>query len=105
MNRQSGYRIVVGLLMVALAVGLGVYTYNMGFARGLAQSGAAVAARPWGPWGYGFFPFFFPFFPVFPFLFILFWFFVARALFWRGRWYRGGCRETYSDRRGRTTHL
>jgi|SRR5689334_2839917 hypothetical protein len=115
MNRGVGYRIVLGLLLLAAAVGIGAYTYNLGLARGLAQSGAVVGAAPvgpwaygpwgYGPWGYGFFPFF-HFFPLL--FFILFWVFLSRALFWRGRRYGrygGGCGETYPDRGGRTTHL
>jgi hypothetical protein len=76
--------------MVAIVAATGVYTYNLGLAHGIAESGRAFAApgtagpvvavwpRPWG-FGFGFFPFF-------PFLFILFWFLVARGLFWRGAW-------------------
>ena len=29
-------------------------------------------------------------FPFFPFVFILFWFFFARGIFWRGGWHRRG---------------
>jgi hypothetical protein len=76
--------------MVAMLAGVGVYTYNLGVAQGLAESGRISAAPATGvpvvavwprPWGFGF-----GFFPFFPFLFILFWFFAARGLFWRGAW-------------------
>jgi len=72
-----------------LLVGAGMYGYNLGVARGVAEASRVVAAPGSGvpliawyprPWGFGFFPFF----PVFPLLFILFGFFVLRALFWRG---------------------
>ena len=82
---------------VATLAGVAFYAYNLGVAQGVAQAVAErVAAAPgatgvpvviWPrPWGFGF-----GFFPFFPFLFILFWFFVARALFWRGAWHRRGC--------------
>ena len=51
-------------------------------ARVIAAPGTGVPVIIWPrPWGFGF-----GFFPLFPFLFILFWFFVARGLFWRGAW-------------------
>ena len=82
---------VIGLVAVAMLAAVGVYTYNLGVAQGLAESGRLVAApgttvpvvfwpRPW--FGFGFFPFF-------P-LFILLWIFVIRGLFWRNRWYGRG---------------
>jgi hypothetical protein len=89
MNRGFRFRWFAGLLVVGLLAAVGVYAYNLGWAQGLAQGGAAVAApgtvplfpmyRPWG-WGFGFFPFF-------PFFFILFWFFILRGLFWRRYWW------------------
>jgi len=91
---------VIGLLMLALFVGAGVYVYDLGVARGLMQGAQSVAAAPgaaapavpvvpyWAyyprPWGFGFFPFF-------PLLFILFAFIALRGLFWRRRWYGRGC--------------
>ena len=92
MGRRLGSQILVGLLMVGMLIGVGVYTYNLGVARGLADTGQAIAAPGRGavvavwprPWGFGF-----GFFPFFPLLFILFWFFVVRGLFWRGGWGRG----------------
>ena len=106
MNRRIAYQFIVGLVMLAVAVGIGAYGYNLGVAHGLERAAATTGTPPpwgyWRPWGFGFFPFF-------PFaFFILFWLFVSRALFWRGRRYgrwHGGCGETYPDRRGRTTHL
>ena len=85
----------IGLVLMAIVAAVGVYVYNLGFAHGLAEGGRFAAApaasgplvvwwpRPWG-FGFGLFPFF-------PLLFILFWFFIIRALFWRSAWaYRGG---------------
>jgi hypothetical protein len=101
MNR-FGFQLIVGLLALVLVAGAGMYGYNLGVARGVAESarlvvqapaapgtGVPVVAfwpHPWG-FGFGFFPFFFPLFPIF---FILFFVFVTRALFWR-RGMHGGC--------------
>ena len=96
MGRRFGFQLLLGALTLALVASVGVYTYNLGLAHGIAESGRLIASpgaspgaapviavwpRPWG-FGFGFFPFF-------PLLFILFWFFVVRALFWRGAWRRG----------------
>ena len=89
MRSRFAFRWLAGLLMVAVLAAVGISTYNLGVAHGVAESaritapGAGVPMvalwpRPWG-FGFGFFPFF-------PFVFILFWFFVARGLFWRGAW-------------------
>ena len=92
MGRRFASGWLLALAVVVAFAGVAFYSYNMGVAHGVMQSvrvveapaapGAAAAPgviypypRPWG-FGFGFFPFF-------PFLFILFWFFVARALFWR----------------------
>jgi hypothetical protein len=90
MGDRFAFRWLIGLLILAMVAAVGVYTYNLGVAHGIAESGRAIATpgagvpvvaiwpRPWG-FGYGFFPFF-------PFLFILFFFFVVRGLCWRGAW-------------------
>jgi hypothetical protein len=90
MGNRFAFRWLTGLLLVGMLAAVGIYTYNLGVAHGIAESGRVIAApgtlvpvvaywpRPWG-FGFGFFPFF-------PFLFILFWFVVARGLFWRGAW-------------------
>jgi hypothetical protein len=94
MGDRFGFRLMLGIAMVAALAAVGFYTYNLGLAHGVAQAGQVVTApgttapvviwpRPWG-FGFGFFPFF-------P-LMILFWIFVARALFWRGAWRGRGCR-------------
>ena len=90
MGDRFGFRLLLGIALVGALAVVGVYTYNLGLAHGIAQSGQLVAApgsgapvvilRPWG-FGFGFFP-----------LMILFWIFVARALFWRGAWRGRGCR-------------
>jgi hypothetical protein len=94
MGNRFACRVILGLLVVVALVGAGMYGYNLGVAQGIVERGAVAAApgtvpvviwpRPWG-FGFGFFPFF-------PLLFILFWFFVARALFWRGAWGGGAWR-------------
>ncbi len=76
------------LFAIALVVLAGVYVYDLGVAHGLREGAAATGVAGghtpffgWErPWGFGFFPFF-------PVLFILFWFVVVRAVFWRGRWW------------------
>ncbi len=88
---------LVGLAVIALLALVGVYTYNVGVARGLAQAGAFAAAAPgsgapalaWWPrpWGVGF-----GFFPFAPLFFVLLWIVLLRGLFWHGgggRWGRG----------------
>ena len=94
MGDRFGFRLLLGIALVGALAGVGVYTYNLGLAHGIAQSGQLVAAPGSGapivvwprPWGFGFG--FFPFFP----LIILFWIVVARGLFWRGAWRGRGCR-------------
>jgi hypothetical protein len=93
MGNRFRLRLLLGIAAVAALATAGFYTYNFGLAHGIAQAGQVVTApgtvpvviwpRPWG-FGFGFFPFF-------P-LMILFWIFVARALFWRGAWRGRGCR-------------
>ena len=99
-------RIILGVLLVIVlvagAVGLGVSAYNMGLAQGMAVSGAdkAPAAgvapypypffggpfwfRPFG-WGFGFLGLLFPLF----FFFLIF--ALLRGIFWGGHrgWRRG----------------
>jgi hypothetical protein len=95
MGTRSGFQWLIGLFVVAMLAAVGLYTYNIGVAHGIAESGRLVAAPSgaappvylWGPrpWGYGF-----GFFPFFPFLFIAFWFAVVRGIFWsRGAYHRG----------------
>ena len=94
MGDRFGFRLLLGIALVGAFAMVGVYTYNLGLAHGIAQGGQLAAAPGSGapvliwprPWGFGFG--FFPFFP----LMILFWIFVARALFWRGAWRGRGCR-------------
>jgi hypothetical protein len=92
MRDRFAFRWLIGLLMVAMVAAVGVYTYNLGVAHGIAESGRAIAAPGTGvpvvavwprPWGFGF-----GFFPLFPFLFILFFLFAVRGPCrgaWRGR--------------------
>src|SRR6266478_3194120 len=95
MGRRFGSQILVGLLMVGMLIGVGVYTYDLGVARGVVDAGQSIAAPGSGvpavavwprPWGFGF-----GFFPFFPLLFILFWVFAVRGLFWRRGWRGGAC--------------
>jgi hypothetical protein len=74
-------------LALLVAIGLGAAAYQAGVAHGLAlqiPAGAPAAVPPiayypygwYRPWGFGLFG---------PFVFILFWFALARMLFWRRR--------------------
>jgi hypothetical protein len=38
MNRRFGFQLIVGLLALALVAGVGIYAYNLGVARGIADS-------------------------------------------------------------------
>jgi hypothetical protein len=86
---RFGFRIVFGVLAIAALIAVGAYTYNLGVARGMVESGRMITSPAtgvpvvavWHPWGFGFFP-------LFPLLFIFLWVFVLRALFWGGRWRR-----------------
>ena len=86
MNRKMVSRILVGVLLVAGIVGVGLYEYRLGFAQGVASSGKLPAGGP-GAWpypypGWGFHPFGF----VFPLLFFFLIFGIGRWLFWGGRY-------------------
>lgn len=95
---SRGFRVLVGASMIALLAIVALYSYNIGIARGIADSarivaaptGAAPMAVVWPrPWGFGM-----GFVPVFPFFFVLF-----LALAFRGwGWRRGRGRCGYGDR-------
>lgn len=81
--------IVLALVAVAAAVGIGMQLYQAGVARGLAESGQ-ITPRPesvppyryYGPYGYH--PFGFGFFGfLFPLLFFFLIFSLFKGLFWR----------------------
>ena len=90
---SNGSRWFAVVLTLALAAAVGVFTYNLGLARGLAQVAPAIAPpdapnavvpyvfypRPWG-WGFGFFPFF-------GLLWAFLLFAIVRRLWWGPRWY------------------
>ena len=105
MNGRWVAGVLLAILLIVGAVGLGVYVYNIGIAQGLATSGRLPGApeggapypyygpffyRPFG-WGFGFLgclvPLFF-FFLIFSFL---------RFAFWGGRW---GWHRHYWGREG-----
>ena len=93
---NRGFNWVVGLAVLLLLGVVGVYTYNLGIAHGLAEGGRIAAAPGQGapivvwphPWHFGYFP-------LFPLVFFLFWFLVLRAFLWR----RGGCYRGYGHDR------
>jgi hypothetical protein len=97
MGNRFAFRLLIALVALGMFAVVGVYSYNLGVAHGLAQNGHALATPGAGPpfvywphpWAFGFFPFF-------PLLFILFFVFILRGLFWRGwggprwgHWYGG----------------
>ncbi len=98
MNRRIVVGILLAVILIAGAVGLGLTAYNYGVVRGLADSGRFIeeggrgmpimpfmhygwGLRPFG-FGFGFLGFLIPLF----FFFLLFW--LIRGLFWRswGGW-------------------
>ncbi len=90
---SRAYGWLIGLLAITALVLVGVYAYNVGVAHGLAESGKLAAfghGGPVGGWWPGPWAFGFGFFPIWPLFFILFWFLVVRALFWRGPWHHRG---------------
>ena len=108
MNRQTVFRILLGIVIVGVLIAAGVAVFNAGAAYGLAQSGALaerlgreapnMTPRMWGGphlvygWGWrpfgGGFGFLGCLVPLF-FFFLLFW--LIRGAFWRGPWgWRGG---------------
>jgi hypothetical protein len=96
-NRLLGGFVIAALGAVAAAA-IAIGSYNAGVARGLVESGRMIAAAPAGPpfmyvwprpWGFGFLP-------IFPIFFFLLFFFVVRAMLWRGRWH-SGWRHRYDD--------
>jgi len=100
MNGRIVFSVLLVLVIVVGAVGIGMYAYNVGIAQGMATTGkadvppsAAVTPfqyygmpylyRPFGMHGFGGFGFLSCLFP----LFIFFVFFgVMRMVFWRARW-------------------
>jgi len=100
MNRRLAVRIAISVATLALIAVAGVYGYNLGVARGLADAGRFAAAAPAGAPVFYPYPYYHPFvfFPFFPLLFLLFFLFVARAVFWRGGW--RGCRGEVRPDRG-----
>lgn len=94
MNRRIIFGVLLALLLIAGAVSLGVYIYNVGVAQGLAESGKLTDLPPgaegrlypyyggpfWHPRPFGFFGCFGPL------LFILLIVVLFRGLWWGGPW-------------------
>lgn len=102
MNGRIVFSVFVTLLLIAVAIGVGMYAYNLGVAQGLADSGKIVVPatgvapypyfyRPFGfhPFGWGLLSCLIPLF----FLFIFF--SVMRMVFWRAGW--GGMHHRHWD--------
>ena len=99
MNKSIIFRIILALVLVGAMVGLGVFAFNAGLARGLAMKAPAAAGEPLQPpyafygmpygrhiMGFGGFGLLGCLVP----LFLVFLFFLAlRGLFWHGPrgWY------------------
>ncbi len=87
------------LLVLAAAAAIGIGAYDLGVEHAAQAVGQHAVELPADAqpayahpypyphyWGHGFF--------FFPFVGVLFLFLIARLLFWRGRWHRGGyCRH------------
>jgi amino acid transporter len=104
MNGRTIWRAVLGVVLVALLVGVAAQVYEVGVAQGVAQGAQVAAAQPgvaqpgvapypyygygpfYRPWGFGF-GFLHLLFPI---LFLLLIFGVLRGLFWGGRHRWGG---------------
>jgi hypothetical protein len=110
MNRRFVFGVLLALVLIAGAVSLGAYAYNIGVAQGLAQSaelgdlppGAELRPYPFyrGPfWFYR--PFGFGFLGCFgPLLFIFLVFALFRGFWWGGRWgYGPGWKHGHRDSR------
>lgn len=94
--------ILVALLVVGAIAGIGARVYDMGVARGLAESGRVAAPPPGAPSPpYGPYPYYGPFYHgpfgfgffglLFPLLFLFLIFALIKGLFWRPwRWYGSG---------------
>lgn len=100
MNRRIILGVLLVLVLVAGAAGLGIYAYNVGVAQGLAENvqltdlPPGAEARPY-PYYYGgpflfHRPFGFGFFGCFgPLLFLFLFFVLFRGLWWGGPWRHG----------------
>jgi hypothetical protein len=117
MNGPTIWRVVLGLVLVALLVGVGVQLYEVGMAHGMAQVAQTAPVQPgvtqpgvvppgvapypyygYGPgfrhWGFGF-GFLGLLFPLLVFFLI---FALIRGLFWRGHYGWGGRGGDWSGR-------
>lgn len=93
MNGRFVFGLLLAIVLIVGAVGIGVYAYNAGVAQGMAGGGNLVAPatgtapyfggpffyRPFG-WGFGFLG------CVFPLLFFFLIFGLLRGIFWGGHW-------------------
>jgi len=91
--------VLIAVLLIAGAIGIGAYAYNWGVAQGMADSGKlaapAVGAVPYPyfhrPFGFHTFGFGFGFLNcLFPLLFFFLLFGLCRAFIGRGHWGWGG---------------
>jgi hypothetical protein len=102
MSRNVVVAILLVLLVVGGAIGVGGYAYNIGVAQGMAGGGKVVApvpgavpyvyGAPWmfhRGWGFGLGPLA----CVFPLLFFVLIFALVRSAFWHGHGWRRGYRR------------
>lgn len=92
MNGRFVLGVLLAIVLIVGAVGVGVYAYNAGVAQGMVDSGKVTAPVPYaypfyGPfffhpfgWGFGFLG------CLFPLLFFFLFFGLLRGIFWGGRW-------------------
>ncbi len=84
MTDRTVGRLLMGLVLVLVGVGIAVVAYSAGYSAAPAAASAAPVAPFFGPygfhwgigWGFGF---------LFPLLFFVFIFLLIRAAFWGGR--------------------
>ena len=95
MNGRFVFGVLLAVVLIVGAVGVGVYAYNAGVAQGMIESGKVVApATGLAPYAYYGGPFFFHPFGwgfgflgcLFPLLFFFLFFGLLRGIFWGGRW-------------------
>jgi hypothetical protein len=108
MNGRFVLGILLAIVLIVGAVGIGVYAYNVGIAQGMADTGKLTAPatgvapypyyapfffRPFG-WGFGFLG------CLFPLLFFFLIFGLIRAMIWGPRWGWRHHRHWDGDERG-----
>ena len=111
MDGRFFYRMVLGIVLVAALIGIGVYVFDAGMAQGLAEGARATGQTPAAqvyPYGYRgpwFHPFGWGLGILFPILFFFLIFGLVRAILWRPFYgWHGGERMTQLEDWHRRMH-